>query len=442
MSELPNGWALTTIGNVCRSKPQYGWTSKSKLAAHGLRYLRITDMTTGSIDWSGVPFCTDEPKELDKFLLSDGDIVVARSGATFGRSVRLQHPEPAVFASYLVRLQGQSDVVKSAYLGWFLRSPQYWREAKAASSGIAQPNLNARSLAGLPIPLPPIPEQQRIVAAIEEQLSRLDAAESALQAVARKLDHLRHSTLVGALGAGWPTVPLDDCLVSLRNGMFVSRPAQAPPGVPIFRISAVRAMRLDVDDVRYADVAPDSVEQYFVQEGDLLFTRYSGNPDFVGACAVVPVGVLPVLHPDKLIRGVVDRARFNPTFIALAVSVGAGRRAIEQRLKTTAGQVGIAGGQLKTVPILAPPLAEQDRIVVEIERRSSLIDAMVASVDAAIRRAAGLRQAVLWKAIKGTLVPQDPTDEPADVLLDRVLAERNASANRPSGRGRTKARAT
>src|SRR5207247_111756 len=156
--------------------------------------------------------------------------------------------------------------------------------------------------------------------AIEEQFSRLDAAEASLDHAAKKLGRLRAGVLTNAVSGNWERRPLNSVLTSLRNGIFVSRPAPEPPGIPIFRISAVRPRRLDLGDVRFADVDPDKARDYFVRPGDLLFTRYSGNAGYVGACAVVPPLTEPVLHPDKLIRGVVDRAQAVPEFLAIALS--------------------------------------------------------------------------------------------------------------------------
>ena len=168
-----------------------------------------------------------------------------------------------------------------------------------------------------------------------------------------------------------------------------------------------------------ADDCPD----YLVTEGDLLFTRYSGNPEYVGACARVPELPRPTLHPDKLIRVVIDREKADPAFIELACATGVTREQIRARRKTTAGQVGIAGGQLKSVPIPLPPVDEQRRIVAEVEHRLSAVDTLRASIQRAQRRSASLRRSILERAFRGELVPQDPADEPAEALLARIRTQ-------------------
>ena len=424
MSELPRRWTETTLGDVC-SKPQYGWTTKADPDGDGVRLLRTTDITPGVINWSRVPFCTTEPSDPRKYLLAADDIVVSRAGSV-GVSMRIGQAPPSVFASYLIRFRAEPGI-EPGYVAWYLKCPRYWRQIGASAVGIALFNVNAKKLAAVQLPLPPLAEQRRIVAAIEEHFSRLDAVEESLRRADKRLTTLKLSVLRTAIDGNWPVEPLGELLTSLRNGVFASRPSIDPPGIPIFRISAVRPLSLDVIDFRFADLSPEAAKRYFVQEGDLLFTRYSGNPDYVGACAVVPHLEQPVLHPDKLIRVTVDRSKADPKFLALALSIGRGRRAIEERRKTTAGQVGIAGGQLKTVPVIVPPLPDQRRIVAEVERRLSLVDALAAATTTALKRSVALRRSILERAFTGNLVSQDPTDEPASVLLDRIRAERDAT---------------
>ncbi len=318
---------------------------------------------------------------------------------------------------------------------WWINAPQFRREILARQAGTTRKRISRRNLASIEFPVPPIAEQRRIVATIEEQFSRLDAAERSLHVARPKLEALRRITLLHAVDGNWPVRPLGEVLVSLRNGVFVSRPSAEPPGIPIFRISAVRPLTLEVDDVRFADIDPAKADGYFVQVGDLLFTRYSGNPEYVGACACVDALPRPTLHPDKLIRGVVDRSVAEPGFIAIALSIGPGRSAIEQRRKTTAGQLGIAGSELKKVSVPIPPLDEQRRILGEAERQLSIVAAMAAEISRALRRSAGLRRSILEQAFTGKLVAQDPSDEPASVLLERIAAER-ATAPKPSRRKR------
>jgi type I restriction enzyme S subunit len=183
MTEPPAGWIQTTLGAIC-DHPQYGWTTSARrdaLKTTALRFLRTTDITRGRLDWEAVPYCKDEPPRPEQYLLAPGDIVISRAGS-IGFSYHLIDVEPAVFASYLIRFR-PSRLVDDRYVAYFLQSPRYWQQVRGAAAGIALANINAKKLAAIELPLAPRAEQERIVAAIEEQFSRLDAGVAALERV-------------------------------------------------------------------------------------------------------------------------------------------------------------------------------------------------------------------------------------------------------------------
>ena len=240
---------------------------------------------------------------------------------------------------------------------------------------------------------------------------------------------LRDAGKMGELPEGWCSVLFDEILIELKNGYFYSRANPEPPGIPILRISAVRPLTVSFDDLRYALVELEEVSQYDLRNGDLLFTRYNGNKEFVGACGLVRNQPGLLIYPDKLIRARVYPDHILPNFLELYFASKIGRRIIEAKAKTTAGQYGISGADLKSVSVVLPPLAEQECIVAEVERRLSVADEMGKVVDQSLKQAERLRQSILKRAFAGQLVPQDPNDEPAEKLLERIRAER-ADSNR------------
>ncbi|MCZ1001881.1 restriction endonuclease subunit S [Streptomyces mirabilis] len=132
-------------------------------------------------------------------------------------------------------------------------------------------------------------------------------------------------------------------------------------------------MRLDLSDLRYTGVGVEEVEERdgLLRAGDLLFTRYNGNPEFVGACARVPDGVHELAYPDKLIRVRLAPGVFDSRFVCYMWASEEVRRQVRLYVKTSSGQVGIAGGSLKKVRLPLPPLAEQHRIVEALEEQLS-----------------------------------------------------------------------
>jgi type I restriction enzyme S subunit len=135
-----------------------------------------------------------------------------------------------------------------------------------------------------------------------------------------------------------------------------------------------------------------------------------------------------IVHPDNLIRARPLDGVAAPAVLALAANVGASRAYIEKRIRTTAGQAGVSGSDIKGLPVPLAPTTEQDVILEAVEDQLSVIDHLEADIDAKLTNAQALRQSILRHAFSGKLVPQDPNDEPASDLLKRIAAEREQRA--------------
>ncbi len=161
-------WPVVSLGEICR--PEYGFTEKG-MDQGDARFIRITDISADGIlrqqDQKFISL-TDEARPS---LLAKGDLLVARTGATFGKTVLFEEEYPAVFASYLIRLRFPTDLVNPRYYWVFAQSDAYWSQANALMTGGGQPQFNGNALVQIKFPLPPLATQQAIVAEIEaEQL--------------------------------------------------------------------------------------------------------------------------------------------------------------------------------------------------------------------------------------------------------------------------------
>lgn len=394
-AELPKGWEWKLLGEVAETSsggtPRRSCHEFYENGTHP--WLKIGDLNDSIVETTEERITPLGLKESSAELLPAGTLLLAMYGSIGKLGILGME---AATNQAICAIRPNEDVVSRDFLFWFLLSQR--PILLSAGYGGAQANISQRFLKAFPVPIPPAQEQGQIVQEIEARTAAMDAGDVGAAAAGDRLRGLRRSFLASLISGSWPRVPLMDALVQLRNGIFVSRPATDPPGIPILRISAVRPMEFDATDRRYApaDLNPD--EKYFAQNGDLLFTRYSGNPNYVGACALVEGLREPVLHPDKLIRAVVDRSKAEPAFLAIACSVGKTHREIVERRKTTAGQVGIAGGQLKTVSVPLPPLDVQREVVAAVSKQRDSIAAVEEQLAAAETRSASLRRLVLSEA--------------------------------------------
>ena len=165
-------WPLVEMATL--AEPQYGYTASA--ADNGdARFVRITDIAgDGTLRPDGAKFV-----ELDdnsrKHLLSEGDVLVARTGATFGKTMLFTEDYPAVFGSYLIRLRFQKDVINPRYYWAFAQSDNYWEQAQSLMTGGGQPQFNGNALKKLKIPVPPVETQLEIVAEVEAEQALVSA---------------------------------------------------------------------------------------------------------------------------------------------------------------------------------------------------------------------------------------------------------------------------
>ena len=173
--EVPEGWVWTTVSDISKSI-LYG-VSESAKSEGKYKLLRITDIQDNKVDWETVPFTDFDDNKVSSYILHNGDIVFARTGATVGKSYLIQGlSQKAIYASYLIRIQ-TFDLILPEYVKLFFESGYYWEQIELSSVGIGQPNVNGTILGYLNIPLPPFAEQKRIVIEIEQWLSLIDQIE-------------------------------------------------------------------------------------------------------------------------------------------------------------------------------------------------------------------------------------------------------------------------
>lgn len=177
---ITDGWRWARLGEVC-NRIDYGYTASADIDIKEPKFLRITDIQDGRVDWDSVPGCAILDADEVANRLEGGDIVFVRTGATTGKSYLISNPPRSVFASYLIRVRNHREDVGPDYLFAFFQSDGYWEQISAGARGGAQPGFNATMLAALKIPLPPLAEQRRIAAVLREQMAAVEKARTAAE---------------------------------------------------------------------------------------------------------------------------------------------------------------------------------------------------------------------------------------------------------------------
>ena len=223
---LPEGWAWARL-SMLTANVHYGYTCSSSSSGH-IKLLRITDIQNGHVNWNTVPYCASDPKDYSTYFLKEGDILIARTGGTIGKSFFISEKPPvSAFASYLIRaIPIKNEIVP--YFRSYFDSPSYWAQLIDASAGTGQPNVNATSIGRLLIALPPLAEQRRIVERVSELMPLVEeygGLEDAREALDAALPgRLRKSVLQ----------------LAVQGGLVPQDPADEPAGVLLERIRGQR----------------------------------------------------------------------------------------------------------------------------------------------------------------------------------------------------------
>ena len=165
--EIPETWAWCRWGELSDSI-QYGYNAPA-LDSGRIKMVRISDIHDNKIEWNKVPYCQIKETEISTYLLQKNDILFARTGGTVGKSYLVgEVPTEAVYAGYLIRTRYNSELLSPQYLKFFMESSLYWGQLHEGTIATAQPNCNGKTLGKMLLPLPPLAEQKRIVAKLEQ----------------------------------------------------------------------------------------------------------------------------------------------------------------------------------------------------------------------------------------------------------------------------------
>ncbi|MGW7786645.1 hypothetical protein [Streptomyces tricolor] len=443
-SELPKGWVRVRLGDIL-ARIEAGKSYKCEprpASADEWGVIKVSAMTWGDFkegENKAVP--VGFPFNLD-YEIRPGDILLSRANteAYVGASVLVRQCRPRLLLSDKSLRLVPAEGIDREWLAYLLASPSIRGQISKRATGTkdSMRNISQGALMDLECLLPPAEEQRRIVAALEEQLSRLDVARGTLQVTIRRIDRYLQATL-HRMTATYSSAQLREVLASgLTNGRSV--PTRAG-GFPVLRLTALADTYADVTQYKEGDWEEDDARPFLVQQGDFLIARGNGSISLVGRGSLVRDTSFSVAYPDTVIRARPDVRKVLPEYLRIIWSSLAVRRQIESKARTTAGIHKVNQKILAAVEFPLPDLAAQRDVCDQWSKIEQQSRHLARTVAVSERRSAMLRRSLLSEAFAGRLVPQDPADEPAAALLARIRAERDA-AGVPKSRGRSARRAT
>jgi type I restriction enzyme S subunit len=229
------------------------------------------------------------------------------------------------------------------------------------------------------------------------------------------------------LPEGWTWATLSQ-LSEIQGGIQKQpsrRPARNP--FPFLRVANVLRGRLDLCEVHEIELFEGELERLRLKTEDLLIVEGNGSPSEIGRMAIWKGEIENCVHQNHIIRARLLAGVSSP-YVAAYWNSPEGTARILDVASSTSGLYTLSVSKVSRLPVPLAPNTEQHGIIVEVERRLSIIDELQAQVEASLKRADRLRQSVLKRAFEGKLVRQDPSDEPAAVLLERIRSQRENSA--------------
>ncbi|EGE1607866.1 TPA: restriction endonuclease subunit S [Escherichia coli] len=438
--KLPEGWVETYLSEIC-SKPQYGYTTKSSFTGN-VKFLRTTDITKGTVDWSTVPYCLQNPDDILKYQLQDRDIVISRAGSVGFSFLVKNPPNNAVFASYLIRFK-PFDNISELYLKRFLESGNYWVQLASMSAGNALQNVNAQKLSTLIVPIPPLAEQKIIAEKLDTLLAQVESTKARLEQIPQILKRFRQAVLSSAVSGKLIDKSFENKLeklnsfVSIDIGNAFKSSEFSDEGVPLLRGQNIEPGALRWDDTKKFPI--DKLQKYshlFINEGDIILAMDRPIISSGLKIAKAKKSDLPCVLVQRVAR-FKDFENLIPDYLYLLLNDVSFINYIQPN-QTGSDIPHISGKQILNFECNVPSIPEQREIVRRVEQLFAYADTIEKQVNNALARVNNLTQSILAKAFRGELTAQWRAENPelisgensAAALLEKIKAECAASGGK------------
>jgi type I restriction enzyme S subunit len=447
MTGVPNGWATATLSDLLhRIEAGLNIKCEERPPVAGERGLvKISAVTWGRFDEAQSKTMPSDVAADERNRIRTGDLLISRANTIelVGASVIVDRIERQLYLSDKVLRLVVHEPAKR-WINYALKTPELRKEIETASSGnqLSMRNISQEKLRGLRMPVAPEAEQVRIADKLDAVLARVDAVNDRFARVAALIKRFRQSVLAAATSgrlteewrlkqrdpAPWQRIVLAD--VARDFGYGSAAKSSKAGDVPVLRMGNLQAGKLDWADLVFTS-DPKEIGKYLLRDGDVLFNR-TNSPELVGKSAVFK-GNRQAIFAGYLIRVRCGECLL-PDYLNYNLCAPAGRDYCWRVKSDGVSQSNINASKLRAFEFDLPSLAEQAEIIRRVELLFAYADRLDARLQTAQTSAERLTPAVLAKAFRGELVPQDPNDEPASELLRRLRAVTTPGLVKPGRR--------
>lgn len=397
------GWERTAVGDVVeplttvdpRKRPNQSFT-----------YIDVSSVsrTNFTIKEATVLQGKEAPSRARR-LVRSGDVLFATIRPTLQRiAVVPDHLDGAVCSTGYFVLRPTSKV-HSRYLFHYLFGAEFSQKMAALQRGASYPAVSDSDVRNHVMLLPPLPEQKRIVAILDEAFAGIDAAVANTEknlANARELFESYLNSVFTQRGEGWDETNLETMLATQpRNGWSPPAAHHVDSGVPVLTLSSVTGFIFKSCQVKYTSAPTDPRRHYWVANGDLLITR-SNTPELVGHVAIASGLREPTIYPDLIMRMVPNTERILTEFLYYQLRT----TALRDEIMSRAGGANptmkkIRKSSVQTLRIVVPGLAVQQQVIDSLRAIGGHVDRLIASCERRSLLLEELRQSLLQKALNG-----------------------------------------
>lgn len=402
MSLDQRSWPTRPLGEVAETAlGKMLDRGRTREGALEVPYLRNVNVQWDAVDTSDLLKMELMPDELERFAVRPGDLLVCEGGEV-GRGAIWQGGSDYIAyqkAIHRIRSRGELDL---KFLRYVLEHYRDAGELDAFTTGSTIQHLPQQQLRSIPIPVPPLEEQRRIVAILDDHLSRIDAAAAALSSARRRARTLLASWETRALLGAAETVPITD-LVEIQGGLQ-KQPKRRPVENrhPFLRVANVTADGLDLTEVHEIELFEGELDRYALREGDLLVVEGNGSASQIGRAATWDGSIADCVHQNHLIR-IRPSAYLDPDYLALVWNSPRNRALLTEVASSSSGLYTLSVRKLSQVTIPVRPLEEQIAMSRAHRDLQSDLDRSGALVSNSRRRGTALRRSLLEAAFSGRL---------------------------------------